>query len=162
MNFCFYHPLNWDIPTRKNQWEEFMVTKFLSGLRFQPSTCSWSPFFSPYLMLYLVSSVFFTGASGSSVAPACDASILLSRGTSRGPGRGCDFRNSRHCDYCGRTNHFSTKCWIKFTKLDWPSSTTSTSVPTPLTSLVGCGNTKMWRIWKVVEQSSCSSCSTFC
>ena len=52
--------------------------------------------------------------------------VSTNNGRSHGRGRtswggriSVDNLGNRRCEHCGRSNHMSDKCWVKFSKLEW-------------------------------------------
>jgi len=82
-----------------------------------------------------------TGADVSSASSIDQSAMYIGRGGGRGRGRERDFgggrgsfgaghnvfigrlhasdKGPRHCTHCGRNNHISEKCWIKFDRPEW-------------------------------------------
>ncbi|KAK4406517.1 Retrovirus-related Pol polyprotein from transposon RE1 [Sesamum angolense] len=141
-----YHPLSCDAQTRKAQWEDFLVAKFLSGLdnslkvvRDHLLASDSVPTLSNALARVLRVA---TGSSDSisSSGTTTESSAMAVRGRARPSSRGRGGRshasntptNSRYCTHCGRTNHVVDKCWIKHGKPDWANTITSGGDPAAL------------------------------
>ncbi|PIN27220.1 hypothetical protein CDL12_00013 [Handroanthus impetiginosus] len=97
-----YHPLGVDVQTQKSQWDEFLVATFLSGL---------NPSLRPVRDSLLASDTVPTLSNA--------LSRVLQVATA----------DARQCSYCGRTNHVSEKCWVKFGKPAWANAFTNKSQP---------------------------------
>ncbi|PIN06910.1 hypothetical protein CDL12_20528 [Handroanthus impetiginosus] len=140
-----YHPLGRDINTQKSQWNEFLVAKFLSGLHpnlrsVRDSLLASDTVPSISNALSRVLRVASAGSSGALPLTTTENSAMAIRGCGRGSSRGrggqggrshgsTDSKGPRACIYCGRTNHISEKCWIKFGKPDWANAVTESSQP---------------------------------
>ncbi|PIN11994.1 hypothetical protein CDL12_15397 [Handroanthus impetiginosus] len=129
-----YHPLGCDLQTQQSQWNEFLVAKFLSGLDPSLRPCSRSFSLSRVLRVATV------GPSGPLSPLNTENSAMAVRGRGRGSshghegqgGRGrssTESKGTRYYTYCGRTNHVSKKCWVKFGKPDWANTVTESSQP---------------------------------
>ncbi|PIN01521.1 hypothetical protein CDL12_25970 [Handroanthus impetiginosus] len=125
-----YHPLGCDLQTQKLQWNEFLVAKFLSGLNpsLRPVRDSLLASDSVPALSNALSRVLRVATAGSS-GPQ---SPLTTENSAMAGGRGrssTESKGTRYCTYCGRTNHISEKCWVKFGKPDWANAVTESSQP---------------------------------
>ncbi|KAK4390000.1 Retrovirus-related Pol polyprotein from transposon TNT 1-94 [Sesamum angolense] len=141
-----YHPLSCDAQTRKAQWEDFLVAKFLSGLdnslkvvRDHLLASDSVPTLSNALARVLRVATGSTDSVSSS-GTTTESSAMAVRGRARPSSRGRGGRgrastnptHSRYCTHCGRTNHVVDKCWIKHGKPDWANTVTSGGDPAAL------------------------------
>ncbi|GFP99655.1 hypothetical protein PHJA_002109600 [Phtheirospermum japonicum] len=122
-----------NIDPKKNQWEEFLVAKFQSGLdsTFWPVrdnllSSEAIPALSNALSRVLRVA---TGCPESNPSTPSENSAMAicshwsSRGRCGGRGREVDSsKGSLSCVHCGRSNHASEKCWAKFGKPEWANA----------------------------------------
>ncbi|KAL0311158.1 UNVERIFIED_CONTAM: Retrovirus-related Pol polyprotein from transposon RE2 [Sesamum angustifolium] len=132
--------------TRKAQWEDFLVAKFLSGLdnnltvaRDHLLASDSVPTLSNALARVLrVATGSFNSISSSGTTTESSAMAVRGRTRSFSRGRGGRGRasitstNSRYCTHCGRTNHVVDKYWIKHGKPEWVNTVTNGGEPVAL------------------------------
>ncbi|KAL0446502.1 UNVERIFIED_CONTAM: Retrovirus-related Pol polyprotein from transposon TNT 1-94 [Sesamum latifolium] len=141
-----YHPLSCDAQTRKTQWEDFLVAKFLSGVDSNLKVVhdhllgndSVSTLSNALSRVLCVATGSFESFSSSGTSIESSAMAVRGRGRSSSRGRGGRGRisntstNSRYCTHCGRTNHVVEKFWIKYGKPKWANTVNSGGEPAAL------------------------------